>query len=257
MNVLAFEIKTIPDSLSGRRLYGLDGLSDEEVAKVMLAKRVQKTGGSDFLPLHLHRIVAISGVLRVQEDVMVWSVGDQDSDEQDLITRFYNLWECYSPTLVSWNGGGFVLPVLHYRSLLNRVHARRYWDSGEADREMKSSTDLNRDLWRHVDLREALSGFNPGAATTLHEIAVMLGFPGKPGMGGASVWEAYQRGDLTGIRNDCETDALNTFLVYLRWEIVRGNLSGAEYESEVERVREFLEDSCCPHLLEFLKAWHR
>ncbi len=247
MNVLTFEIKTIPDSLSGRRLHGLDGLSDGEVAKVLFAKRVQKTGGSDFLPLHLHRIVAISGVLRIREDVMVWSLGDENSDEKELITRFYNLLDRYLPTPVSWNGKGFDLPVLHYRSLLNRVHAGGCRNSGEQD----------RDHFGHISLREALSGFNPDAAAPLHEIAAMLGFPGKPGMEEASVWESYQRGDLAGIRNDCEMEALNTFLVYLRWEIVRGNLSESGYQSETERIREFLEDSCRPHFQEFLKAWCR
>ena len=64
MNVLVFDIETVPDVRSGERIYELEGLNDEDIAKAMFAKRVQKTGGSDFLPLHLHRVVAISAVLR-------------------------------------------------------------------------------------------------------------------------------------------------------------------------------------------------
>ena len=59
MNVLVFDIETIPDVEAGRRLHGLDGLSDKDVARVMFQKRREQTGDSDFLRHHLHRIVAI------------------------------------------------------------------------------------------------------------------------------------------------------------------------------------------------------
>jgi len=63
MNTLVFDIETVPDVAFGRRLYGLDGLTDGQVAKAMFALRRQDTGG-DFLPLEQHRVVAISCALR-------------------------------------------------------------------------------------------------------------------------------------------------------------------------------------------------
>jgi hypothetical protein len=61
MNLFVFDIETVPDVESGRQLYGLDGLDDRNAA-AMFHLRAQKTGGSEFLHHHLHRIVAISGV---------------------------------------------------------------------------------------------------------------------------------------------------------------------------------------------------
>jgi len=255
MNVLVFDIETIPDTRSGARIYGLEGLSDDDVARAMLAKRVQKTGGSDFLPLHLHRVVAISAVLRSGNQFNVWSLGSESSTEKELVTRFYDGIDRFSPTLVSWNGGGFDLPVLHYRSLVHGVEAGRYWDNGEDDRAFKFNNYLNRYHWRHIDLMDILAGFNLRAAAPLDEVAVMLGFPGKLGMSGAAVWDTFQRGDIKAIRDYCETDVLNTYLVYLKWEMVRGNLNAQSYRRECNVVEEWLGESDQPHFEKFLSAW--
>ena len=139
MNVLVFDIETIPDVEGGRRLYDLDGLSDKEVADVMHHMRRQETGDSDFLRLHLHKVAAISAVLRSGEGFKVWSLGEIDAPEQEIIQRFFDGLDKYVPTLVSWNGSGFDLPVLHYRALRHGVSAPRYWDVGDSDREFKWS----------------------------------------------------------------------------------------------------------------------
>ena len=107
MNVFVFDIETVPDTDAGRRLYGLNGLSDEDVARAMFQKRLEQTGGeSDFLAHYLQRIVAISAVFRHGDSVNVWSLGEPDSAEAELIQRFFDGIERYTPTLVSWNGGG-------------------------------------------------------------------------------------------------------------------------------------------------------
>ena len=256
MNVLVFDIETIPDVRSGEKIFGLEGLSDEDIARAMFAKQLQKTGGSDFLPLHLHKIVAISAVYRSRDALKVWSLGSEESGESELISRFYDGIDKYSPTLVSWNGSGFDLPVLHYRSLLHGIDAARYWEHGDEDREYRFNNYLSRYHWRHIDVMDILAGFNLRAAAPLDQVSVMLGFPGKLGMSGAAVWDTYLDGNLTAIRNYCETDVLNTYLVYLRWEQVRGNLGQTQFESECEKTRALLEQSDQPHLREFLDAWN-
>ena len=257
MNVLVFDIESVPDVATGARLYDLGGLPDEDIARGMFAVRMQKTGGSDFLLPHLHRIVAISVVFRSENSVKAWSLGDEDSTEADLITRFYHAVDRYTPTLVSWNGNGFDLPVLHYRSLLNGVAAGRYWENGDEDRQFRYNNYLNRYHWRHVDLMDVLAGFAPRAAAPLTEIAVMLGFPGKLGMSGADVWDAYRGGGIGQIRAYCETDALNTYLVYLRWEMVRGKLAADLYAQECDLLRAWLEQADQEHFRAFLDAWEQ
>jgi predicted PolB exonuclease-like 3'-5' exonuclease len=256
MNVLVFDIETIPDTEAGKRLYNLDGLSDKEVAEVMFSRRRQETdGASDFLRLHLHRVVAISVVLNTREKLSVWSLGTPVSDEAELLRRFYEGIERYTPRLVSWNGRGFDLPVMHYRALLHGVQAARYWETGGDDQSFKWNNYLSRYHDRHTDLMDVLAGYEYRAYAPLDQIATLLGFPGKMGMGGDKVWDTWLAGDLDSIRNYCETDVLNTYLVYLRFELVRGRLTDKTYASECDRVREMLKAEAKPHLLAFLEAW--
>ncbi len=254
MNLFVFDIETVPDVDAGRRLYDLDGLQDREVAEIMFHKQ-REASGNDFLRHHLHRVVAISVVLRSAERFRVWSLGDMQSPERELIQRFFEGLERYSPTLVSWNGSGFDLPVLHYRSMLHGIVASRYWETGTDDSSFRWNNYLNRFHDRHTDLMDLLSGYQPRASVPLQEMALLLGLPGKLGMHGSLVWERYLDGDVEAIRNYCETDVLNTFLVYLRFELVRGHLSEEAYGRECDQLRAALEKDARPHVTEFLAAW--
>lgn len=255
MNVFVFDIETVPDVAAGRRIYALDQLSDDDVAQVMFHKRREKTGGSDFLPLHLHRVVAISAVFYAHDQIKVWSLGQPESSERELVQRFFDGLEKFVPTLVSWNGGGFDLPVLHYRCLLHGIQASRYWDSGEDDRDFRWNNYLSRYHWRHIDLMDVLAGFQPRANAPLDQVATMLGFPGKMGMSGAKVWDQFQAGEIHAIRNYCETDVLNTFLVYLRFELMRGKIDEEQFQQTSEQLRDYLQQQNKPHFNEFLTHW--
>ena len=254
MHCFSFDIETVPDTDFGRRVYDLDGLDDADVGSAMMFRRLQDTG-SEFLPLHQHRVVAISVALRTGNTFKVWTLGDEDAEEEEIIRRFFDGIERYTPDLVSWNGGGFDLPVLHYRALLHRVQAPRYWEHGDNNRDFKWNNYLSRYHWRHVDLMDVLANFNNRAFAKLDEIATMLGFPGKLGMSGDKVWSRFREGAIGEIRDYCETDVLNTWLVYLRFEYMRGNLDDAFLKREYALVRTTLEKLDKPHLNEFLAAW--
>src|SRR5690606_7210352 len=196
--------------------------------------------GNEFLRLHLQRIVAISVVLRSAKGIKVWSLGDENSSEKELIERFFEGVERFTPQLVSWNGGGFDLPVLHYRALRHGVQAPRYWEAGDEDQAFRYNNYLNRYHVRHLDLMDVLSSYQARARVSLQSAAMLLGLPGKLGMSGDKVWEAYLEGRLDVIRNYCETDVLNTFLIYLRFEMMRARLTRAEYLAEVGLIRDTL-----------------
>lgn len=255
MNIFVFDIETIPDTGAGRRLYDLDGLDDADVANIMFHKRRQQTGDSEFLRLHLHQVVAISVVLRSRDQFKVWSLGSLQSAEKEIVQRFFDGLDRYTPTLVTWNGTNFDLPVLHYRALLHGIVAPRYWETGDEDQSFRWNNYLSRYHSRHTDLMDVLAGYSPRANAPLDEIATMLGFPGKMGMSGARVWDNYLAGDLQGIRDYCETDVLNTYLVYLRFQLIRGRLDPQQYEQECQLVRDHLAAEDKPHLNEFLQAW--
>ena len=107
-NVLAFDIETVPDVEFGRRAHGLDGLSDKQIGYVMQTRQRELTG-SEFLSLEQQRIVAISVAMRTRDGFRSWSLGEPESDERDLVRRFFDGLDRYSPTIVSWNGNGFDL----------------------------------------------------------------------------------------------------------------------------------------------------
>ncbi len=254
MNVFVFDIETVPDVASGRRLLGLMNESDAGVLAAMQSLTKESTG-NDFVKLHLQKIVAISAVFRQGDQVKVWSLGKEESSEADLIQRFFTGIEKYKPTLVSWNGTGFDLPVLHYRALFHGVAATGYWDTGEHDNNFKYNNYLNRYHARHLDLMDVLAAYQPKATARLDDIAKMLGFPGKMGIDGSEVLSYFNRGELKTIRDYCETDVLNTYLVFLRFQLMRGHLSPAQYEDEIILTKTMLHDADETHLQAFLENW--
>jgi predicted PolB exonuclease-like 3'-5' exonuclease len=254
MNHLVFDIETVPDVDFGRRLLELPELPEAEVGAAMFALRRQHTG-SDFLPLEQHRIVAISCVLRRGDSLRVWSLGDEGSSERELLERFFDGIERFTPELVSWNGGGFDLPVMHYRCLLHGVRAVRYWETGEEDGAFRYNNYLSRFHWRHLDLMDVLAGFQARGRASLSSVAALLGLPGKLGFSGAQVWDAWRARDVVGIRRYCETDVLNTWLIFLAFERMRGRLHSDEWQAECGRVRALLRESGEPHHGEFLRQW--
>ncbi len=256
MHCFSFDIETIPDVELGRRLFGLEGLSDADVGTAMQFRRLQETG-SDFLPLHQHRVVAISVAYRSGDTFRVWSLGDPDADEAEIVGRFFDGIERYAPELVSWNGSGFDLPVLHYRALRHGIQAPRYWETGDNDRDYRYNNYLGRFHWRHVDLMDVLAGYQLRGRAGLDQVATMLGLPGKLGMSGDKVWECWLEGDIADIRHYCETDVLNTYLIYLRFEHMRGHLDAKGLEREHALVRDTLQSMGEAHLEEFLEAWAR
>ena len=254
MKTLIFDIETIPDTNTGRLLHDFEGVSDKDVATAMEHLQNQKTG-SEFLPHYLHRVVAISAVLAERDSVKVWSLGEVESSEEELVKRFFDGIDKFTPELVSWNGSGFDLPVLHYRALLHKIAAPRYWETGDDDQSFRWNNYLGRFHWRHIDLMDVLSSYQLRAAASLDACAKMLGFPGKQGMDGKEVWTTWLEGRIEEIRNYCETDALNTYLIYLRFQFMRGHLGAEGYERACRQVRETLAASDTPHLKQFLEAW--
>lgn len=256
---MVYDLETIPDIETGRRILDLpETLEDKAVLEALFARQLEKTqGASSFLPHYLHRVVAISVVVSTETWTRVWSLGDIFSEESDIIKRFFEGIQRYTPNLISWNGSGFDLPVLHYRSLKYGISAPTYWELGENANEFKWNNYLSRYHQRHTDLMEVLASYQMRAYAPLNEIALLLGFPGKMGMQGDKVLEKVQSNELECVRNYCETDVLNTYLIYLRFQLIRGNLNKQTHQFEEERLKTHLLNSGKPHLLEFCRAWQK
>jgi len=149
--------------------------------------------------------------------------------------------------------------VLHYRALRHGVTAPRYWDMGEGDyadsRDFRYNNYINRYHTRHLDLMDLLAMYQPRASAPLDQVARLVGLPGKLGMDGSQVWDAFRAGRIAEVRAYCETDTLNTWLVFLRFQLMRGALDRAEYAAELALARTTLGKLDAPHWREFLAAW--
>lgn len=253
---LVFDLETIPDVDGLRQVNDWHDLTDDEVVERAFTLRQEKTG-STFLQHHLHKIAVVGCVFRDDNGFRVKCLGQASDSEQSLIQSFFKTIDHYTPRLVSWNGSGFDLPVLHYRSLIHGVPSPRYWDTGQDDRDFKYNNYLSRYHDRHIDLMDVLAKYGGRANAPLDDMAKLCGFPGKLGMDGSQVWQAWRDGKREEVRAYCETDVVNTWLVFCRFRLIRGELSPDAYDQEIELVRAHLADIDAPNWHEYLEAWNK
>jgi len=237
---LIFNIETVPDVAGLRLLHALPaGLSDVEVAEFVFQKSraiADVSDAPDTLPYHLHRVVGIACVLRDEQQLRIVSFSEPECVEGVLIQRFFDL--CGRDTqMISAHGSDFDLPVLHARGLVHGVTAPAYWHHARKTR---------------LDLAEQLAFERP---TALHELATLCGFPGKPRLRGRQVWDAWRGGAIEQVRDYCETEAVSSYLVFLRFQLMRGELDAGRYTKEIRDVRDTLGRSCAPRWRDFLAAW--
>jgi hypothetical protein len=253
--ILAFDIETVPDCPGLRKIHGLpEDLPDADVAEIAFQKRRVQTGG-DFLPPHLQRVIVISCVARDDEGIKIFTIGEPERDEKAAIQRFFDAVERKVPQLVSWNGKGFDIPVLNHRALIHGVCCSRFWQTGEEDQSFRFNNYVNRYQTRHLDLMDQLAMFNSRNFAPIDDLARLAGLPGKIGVGGAEVWSAYRRGEIQAIRDYCEADVVNTFVLFLRFQLMRGLLGQEQFASECDLLRETLGRRPEPHWREFLSLW--
>ena len=260
--VLAFDIETIPDVAGLRLLRGAEPtLTDAEVYAAEIADRAARNK-SDFMPPHLQRVLVISCVFRSGQGLVVRSFVDLErdgrSEEAQIIQSFFDRVGSHRPQLVSWNGGGFDLPVLQQRGLRHGVAAGRYWDMGQdedSDRDHRYNNYISRYHLRHIDLMDLLALYQSRASAPLDAMAKLCGFPGKLGMDGSQVYAAYLDGRRDEVRRYCETDVMNTYLLWLRFEKMRGRLDEAGYLREIALARATVGAIGEPHWAEYLAAW--
>lgn len=264
MPLMVFDIETVPDSKIGvSNLIPHRELDEASIMEAMIQshKQQQSINGikypSGMLPLYMHKVVAISVLVRSKDKILVWSLGDEDSSEKEIISRFFTGIDKYSPELISWNGTGFDLPVLNHRALMHGIPSSKYWDQGVLDSNYKWNNYLNRYHQRHTDIMDMLAMHQPRANAPLNDIAVEIGAPGKMGLSGSMVMDMYKIGDIATIRNYCETDVLNTYLVYLAFSRIRNHNSEHSLEEEHLVLKDYLERENKPHFNEFLDSWNR
>lgn len=232
--ILIFDIETIPDVATGKRMYPkLANLSDADAQKALIAMR-QQQANTDFMRLPMHKVACLSFLWVDATTFTLKSLALNEHNEADILTTFFRAFH-KQPNLVSWNGSGFDLPVLLYRAMHHKLAAP------ELLNENKYNNYINRYHNRHLDLMDKLSlyGFNK---QPLDLVAGICGFAGKQDINGSMVVDLVENDEWQTLTTYCESDVLNTWLIYLRWQRLTGAFSHNQADELEQNTRHYLQN---------------
>jgi 3'-5' exonuclease len=198
--------------------------------------RVREALGPGFPKHPLHKIACIGALIasRQPEGWRIDALGAPhigERPEAKLINDFIEKIGELRPQLITFNGHSFDLPVLRYRAMVNRISAaglqvRHYFHRYTDDA---------------VDLCDVLGSYVPGGKVKLDEVSKILGLPGKPGgVDGSHVEEMVQAGQIDEVARYCESDVLNTYRVWLVYELFRGSITRQELDWSEGQTRDFV-----------------
>ena len=234
--IAAFDIETIPDPDLGRRLLGLEG-SDRDVVHEMVRRRLEETeGASEYPQLPWQRVVCVCATVLDPESgqVQIRALGGDAMDERSHVEGFFRMVSAErAPRLVSWNGGGFDLPVLRYRAMMLGVAAPDFY---RADGERRWNNYQNRYHDLHTDVMDALSSFGASMRIGLDTLGKVLGLPGKAFLDRA-IYDHVLDGEAARVIEYCKLDTVETLLVFLVWAFHTGQLTESELRRAVGGVQ--------------------
>ena len=265
-SLFVFDIETIPDHESAKNLIdGLEGKSKEECRQALTDYHLKITDGkNDFLRQPFHKIVAISFL---QADIIrgefgekyvlneIRSGGNIDSNEEELVRGFFTFLKKHPPRIVSFNGRFFDLPVLKYRAIKYEIAAPWLYQMGDKWNNYSQKFSLD---W-HCDLIDGFSDFGASAKVKMNELCAAFGLPGKIGVDGSMVSNLHDNNKISQIRDYCETDVINTYLLYLHFQHHRGFLNDKNFNQARQDLGNYLASNSeeKPHFKEFLEEWLR
>jgi predicted PolB exonuclease-like 3'-5' exonuclease len=261
-NLFVFDIETVPDTNAAKRLLNLESNDKNQLRESLTNYHLKITDGKNsFLRQPFHSVIAISfleaEIIRDfsgQEFYQIKDIrsgGDLASTEADLVRGFFSHLKKNLSRLVSFNGKNFDLPVLKYAAMKHEVEAAWLYKMGDKWNNYNQKFSLD---W-HCDLADAFSDFGASAKVKMNELCAAFNLPGKLGIDGSQVMQMFDDGKLQEIRDYCETDVINTYLLYLTYQHHNGSISKNSFVKCQESLCEFLEKNSKtkPHFAEFLK----
>ncbi len=236
--VIAWDLETVPDLDAAARMLDLGMATEAEVREAL---------GPSFPKHPLHKIVCIGALVasRQPEGWRVDALGAPHIGERSdakLISVFVVKIGQLRTQLLSFNGHSFDLPVLRYRAMVNRISAAG----------LQVRPYFHRYTEDALDLCDVLGSYVPGVKVKLDEVTKVLGLPGKPeGIDGSRVEEMVQAGQIAEVARYCESDVLNTYRVWLVYELFRGAITNNQLDWSETQVHDFVvsRKSNNPHLL--------
>lgn len=205
----------------------------------------EKTG-SEFLPVCFHRVVSISAVMADGFGRFLRVSTLEGENERDKIAKFLAFIEDFNPRLVSFNGRGFDLPMIMARAMCYDLSAAAYFETNDRDNN-KSKWENYRSRYDgrfHLDLLDHISDFGAVRGLKLDHICASVGLPGKYDVHGDQVLQLYYGGEQAKIDEYCRSDVLNTYWLFLKYELLRGKITKDDYLNYIAVMGEFLQKEC-------------
>lgn len=240
--ILVFDIETVADTDAARRIYPqLADLTNADALSALTAIRIQEAG-HDFMRLPLQRIVCISALYIKDGQFSLFSLTADKFSEKDILAKFFRAFNDIEtlPQLISWNGSGFDIPVLIYRAMQYDLSAPWLFEEGERIKSMRFDNYVNRFQTKHLDLMDRFSQYGASRREAMDVVASLYGLPGKTDVDGSMVGELVNQGDWQTLSIYCESDVMNTWLIYLRWLRLTGKLSSPSYTYWQQQSRDYL-----------------
>jgi len=241
--ICIFDCETIPDTTLVKKSFELDG-SDLDVSNEAFKLQEAKSGSS-FLPLPFHQVVAISAVI-CDDFGRFKKVSSIDGEsEKEMIKNFLSFIDKHSPKLVSFNGRSFDMPMLMIRAMKYNLSCPAYF---EVNNKMLNKSKWDNYRYRfsdrfHVDLMDHISEFGAARGLNLNTLCTMMAIPGKFDVSGDMVHTLFYADKTKEIKEYCESDVLNTYWLYLKYELLKGNINQDDYLDYLHLMSEELDES--------------
>ncbi|MCA9246347.1 MAG: 3'-5' exonuclease [Planctomycetales bacterium] len=253
-----FDLESVADGrlVANIRYPGSDYAPAEAVARYR--EELMEERGSDFIPYTFHLPISLV-VGKVTADFRLVDLTALDEPEfrPHIITEhFWRGWEGYRhPTLVTFNGRGFDVPVLELAAFRYGLNLRT-WMGGEGKGSQSPRQRYNASS--HLDLMELLTNFGATRFNGGLNLACnLLGKPGKTDVEGYMVQDMFDDGRLAEINDYCRRDVLDTYFVFLRSRVLTGQLALDEEQRIVSETKQWLEARAgdVPAFQAYLEAW--
>ncbi|MSR57664.1 MAG: 3'-5' exonuclease [Planctomycetaceae bacterium] len=257
---LIFDCEAIADGdLVAKIRYPQESLAPQQaIRKYRDQVLAERTDGKDILPVTYMLPVSVA-VAKVDARFRLLDLATLDAPQYrpHVITKhFWQGWTHYQrPTLVSFNGRGYDLPLLELAAFRYGLSVPQWFNIEEKSYEQARN---RYNLWAHLDLCDVLSNFGATRLSGgLNLIANLIGKPGKTGVDGSKVQDMYEAGQIQAINDYCRCDVLDTYFVFLRTRVLLGKLKLDEEQELVAETKAWLESRAetLPVYADYLKHW--
>jgi predicted PolB exonuclease-like 3'-5' exonuclease len=239
---LVFDVEAAADGgLISRVRYPNEELAPEEAIQKYREELLEQTGKDVIPPTFMLPIsVAVAKVDGGFKMLDLTTLDEPDYQPYQITRKFWQGYLHYgTPTLVTFNGRGYDLPVLELAAYRYGLSLPQWFNVGARTYD-QSRNRYNIDA--HIDLMDLLSNFGASRVTGgLNLLANLIGKPGKTGIDGSQVQGMYDRGEVQAINDYCRSDVLDTYFVFLRTRVLLGQLTLEEEHELVEGVKAMLE----------------